>query len=416
MSVLDQERLEILARLPLILNSTLRITDVVSVVLRELRSVLRAEAATVFLIDSADPTQLRFWASQGGGADTLQDRVLPIDRGIAGWCIRTQESVIISNPSADPRFYGQIDSESGFVTNNLLCTPLTCRGNQKLGAVQVLNAQAGSFTDADLAFLEKIATHIALAIDNARLVQSLQVQNRRLETLERRKGEMMTVIVHEFRTPLTLINSAAEIIVSGQSSGESLQKMQTVLATGVHRLTRLVGELRNLSFVSASDGAMVQLESFSLKLTIDEIVSHFEPIAAARQITLRCSGSVESQIRSDPGLLTIVLHNLISNAIRFTDNGGRIELTIKESPEQVIVEISDTGIGIADEELPLIFDRFYAVASAMHHSSGDYTFRSGGLGLGLATSRAILRLLGSEVTVRSKLNEGSTFSFHLPFG
>jgi signal transduction histidine kinase len=416
MHTLGQERLEILARLPLVLNSTLQITDVVSIVLRELRSVLRAEAATIFLLDSADPTQMRFWASQGGEAENLQDRVLPVDRGIAGWCIRTQESAISNDPASDPRFYGQIDSESGFVTRNLLCTPLTCRGNRKLGAVQVLNATSGAFDERDLSFLEKIATHIALAVDNARLVHSLQVQNHRLETLERRKGEMMTVIVHELRTPLTLISSSAEIIVSGQSSAESLRKMQMVLATGVQRLTKLVGELRNLSFVSGGEGAVVHLESLELKTILDEIEAHFRPIMTARQLAFYCSGAVDSKVKTDPGLLTIVLHNLISNAIRFTADGGRIAVNVKKSPEQVIVEVSDTGIGIPEAELPLIFDRFYAVAPAIHHSSGDYSFRSGGLGLGLATSRAIARLLGSEISVESKLDHGSTFSFHLPIG
>jgi signal transduction histidine kinase len=116
----------------------------------------------------------------------------------------------------------------------------------------------------------------------------------------------------------------------------------------------------------------------------------------------------------DFGLLLIVLRNLVSNAIRFTPDGGRISVSAARTSGIVKIRVTDTGIGMEPAHQSLIFEKFYEVASSLNHSSGDYEFKSGGLGLGLATVKAILQAHGSACELDSKPGQGSTFSFSLP--
>src|SRR5262249_33679931 len=112
-------------------------------------------------------------------------------------------------------------------------------------------------------------------------------------------------------------------------------------------------------------------------------------------------------------LLTIVFNNLLANAIRFTSDGGCIEIGAEKSAGRIEISVKDTGIGISAEDIPLIFEKFFEVTDILQHSSGSFEFMSSGLGLGLCAVRAILAAHGSSIDVKSRIGEGSTFSFRL---
>ncbi|MCB0360453.1 MAG: hypothetical protein KDD44_12480, partial [Bdellovibrionales bacterium] len=118
-------------------------------------------------------------------------------------------------------------------------------------------------------------------------------------------------------------------------------------------------------------------------------------------------------VNADFVLLLVVMKHLLSNAIRWTEDGGEIMVSAERVGDYVRFAVADTGIGIADEHLPLIFEKFYEVTDVMLHSSGDHDFGKNGLGLGLATVRHILRTHGSECDVSSTPGEGSVFCFCL---
>jgi signal transduction histidine kinase len=413
-SGLSFDRLGFLAKLPLLLNSSLDTKRILKIALEELKDRLEGTAATIFLLDEIGE-QLTFWALQGTEEGELEGTKMPSGRGIVGWVIEKQEAARVDDAQNDSRFFAQIDKEVGFETRNLLCAPLTVRGDRKLGAVQVLNKVSGHFCQEDVLFLEQFCSQMALAIDNARLFEAVQERNRQLQVLDNRKSEMMSVIAHEFRTPLNLIGTSAELLGSGTlNDTKAVDQMCSILNRGVRRLTKLIGEIKNLS-LSTSESMEITLSRISVQHMIREIVEHFEAAAVERNLTLvvECPEQV-GECEGDTVLLLLALKNLVGNAIRFTPDGGRIVIRGTRAAGLIRVEVSDTGIGLDQGEIPLIFEKFYEVNNALNHSSGDLEFKSGGLGLGLATVKAILKAHASTCEVSSEAGKGSTFAFSLP--
>jgi len=410
---LSFDRLGFLAKLPLLLNSSLDTKRIIKVALEELKKRLCAEAATIFLLDDGG-AHVTFWALQGSEAGELEGVRMPAEKGIVGWVIEQQESVRVDDVAKDPRFFSQIDRDVGFKTLNMVCSPLTVRGERRLGAVQVLNRTEGQFSDEDLIFLDQFSHQMALAIDNARLFEAVQERNRQLEILDHRKNEMISVIAHEFRTPLNLIGTSAEMLGSGALNDvETVEKMCGILNKGVQRLTKLIGEIRNLS-LSTTEKLDVHSTKFLTRDLIAQAAENFEIPAKQRKIKFVTELADDvGHVEGDFALLMIVLRNLISNAIRFTPDLGQVKIKAARTAGVITIEVADTGVGIPPEQISLIFEKFYEVGNALHHTSGDFEFKSGGLGLGLATVRAILKAHGTTCDVKSTLNKGSTFSFSL---
>lgn len=409
------DRLGFLAKLPLLLNSSLDTRRIIKVALEELKKRLAGTAATIFLLDESGK-QLTFWALQGSEEGELEGAKMPAGKGVVGWVIDRQEPAIVNDAPNDPRFFSQIDKDVGFITKNMICTPLTVRGERKLGAVQVLNKVHGDFLDDDVEFMEQFCHQMALAIDNARLFEAVKERNRKLEILDNRKSEMMSVIAHEFRTPLALIGSSAELIANGGlNKPETVDQLCSILNKGVQRLTKLISEVKNLSLSTSSERMTIKPVRFEIQELIRQVAENFDESKTSRKITLviECPDSI-GDAEGDPALLLLALRNLVSNAVRFTPDGGRIVIRASRSGGLVRIDVSDTGIGIDAEQLPLIFEKFYEVHSALHHTSGEFEFKSGGLGIGLSTVRSILTSHGTSCEVVSELGKGSTFSFTLP--
>ena len=412
------DRLEFLARLPMLLNSSLGTRQVMRVALEHAKHKLDAEAATIFILDESQ-RELTFWAIEGGGAIALEGRKMPADKGIVGWTIARQEAVIANDVSNDARFFGRIDTETKFITKSILSVPLTVRGERPIGAIQVLNRKAtadgtAKFSEEDLAFLDQFAHHVALAIDNARLVESLSERNRKLEVLDRRKNDMVTLLAHEIRTPVNIVQSAAEMLSSGAlRDRESIDQMTTTLMNGVRRLTRLASDVRNISFVSAQSVSIEQAP-FDAADLLNELQAQYAPVCAARSLTLTFKAPQKgTSLLGDEALLRVALGNLISNGIRFTPDGGAIDVAAIGSADSIAFSVKDNGVGIAPDDLPYIFEKFYEVGDVMQHRSGDYAFKAGGLGLGLATARAIIAAHGATLEVKSAPGEGTVFSFEM---
>ena len=406
-------RLQFLVRLPLLLSSSLDPEQVVSSALENARRMLEAEAATVFLLDEHAET-LTFWVLRGNDGEKLRDLRMPADKGIVGWTLSSRQSVLVRDAQNDPRFFGEIDREEGFHTRSLICVPLSGRARRPLGAIQVLNARAPhEFCQEDLEFLEQFAAILVPAIENARLHAALKEHHHRLQTLERRKNEVISVVGHEFKTPLNIIQTAAELLAAGTLPAPEQERMSYSLRAGVQRLTRLVAEIRNISLVQ-SERLKPEYAPILVTDLIGQAVRQFQESAAQRRLELNSGidGAV-GQISGDAKLLGVVLANLISNAIRFTPDGGKILVSAAQRAGLVHFAVQDNGIGIAAGEIPLIFEKFYEIGNALQHSSGTYEFRSGGLGLGLAIAREILRAHGTDLQVSSAAERGSTFSFTL---
>lgn len=408
---MQTERLIFLSRLSVFLNSSMSVKKVVEITIERLREALEVEAVTIFLRDEQS-NELVFWALQGGGKEELEGTRMPLQKGVVGWVIENKQAALVEDAANDKRFFTDVDKESNFKTRNMLCSPLLVRGTHAIGAIQCLNKVGNAlFQEEDLEFLDQCAHQVSLAIHNSMLFEKLERENKKLQRLDERKTEMLSVIGHEIKTPLTIIQGSAEVIaMQGQASAESLCKS---LMKGVSRLTDLAVEIRNVSFVTDRK-LTVDMQPCSISELCSDLLEKFKTPLETRKLAFELvNTNPEQKVICDEGLIFLTLKNLISNAIRFTPDGGRITLSISSSKGLVEFSLKDSGIGIAETEIPLIFEKFYEVGSAAHHSSGTYEFRSAGLGLGLASAKAILEAHGSVLRVESEPGVGSEFSFCL---
>jgi signal transduction histidine kinase len=379
--------------------------------LKYVRQELQAEAASLFLFDE-ERGALTWWALDGG-AEQLRSAVLPADKGIVGWVVARQEAVISNNPAEDKRFNSQVDENTAFRTRNLICVPLCGSGSEKLGALQFLNKSEAGFSQEDLSLLECIAPQFVLGMQNTLRGERLREAHAKLAALQKRRDDMLSVLSHEFRTPLGIIQASGDLLARGNLPPSQLKKTSEKLSDGVQRLLRLVAGVRNAAVVRNSE-VQVQNGVFSLSDITSGIVSQLsEATRAVRNLTFEDKIQPKLLVAGDDVLIGLALSNLLHNAIRFTPDGGRIRVAASESLGVVSLEVSDTGIGIAEHQRGAIFEKFYEVGDMLAHSSGSLSFKSGGIGLGLSTVKSILDAHRASLEVESGKGGGSTFRIRL---
>lgn len=412
--MLEAPLFESLSRFSLLLNSHHDQKTVISLALEHISDLVHCEAATLFLLNE-EKTELLFWAVEGGAGDTLAGNIMPL-HGIVGWVVKNKRSTMVNDVKNDPRFFKDIDSETSFVTKNLMCVPLIVRGSEVIGALEVVNAtDSAGFTNEELSRLEVLGNLTALAVDNANLVTSLREQTQTLEELNKKKEDVLSIIAHEFRTPLNVIQMSAELLAQKMVRNPAdEERVYGSLLRAVGTLTQRVVDIRDVTLIS-DNPLRLEKENQSMTRLVKDVATAFAPGAQGRSIHLTFQEPVEPFFtRFDPSLFFLAVSNIVRNAIRFTPDKGSIVLEIKRNAGFLHVSVTDTGIGIPKEKQDAIFQKFFENVSIMKHSSGDLSFQSAGLGLGLSTARAIAKAHRGDLTVQSVEGKGSTFTFTIP--
>ncbi|HEX6722657.1 MAG TPA: ATP-binding protein, partial [Burkholderiaceae bacterium] len=238
----------------------------------------------------------------------------------------------------------------------------------------------------------------------------LEAENRQIQEANRLKSEFLANMSHELRTPLNAVIGFAEILRTSEATLPAAKRseyLQHIANSGRH-LLRLINDVLDLSKVESGKFVLAP-EPLQLAQTVREVAAVLQPEASRRQVAL--------ETRVDPALTDLVLdqarlkqmlYNLLSNAIKFTGAGGRVELrALPEGSEHLRIEVEDTGIGIAADDLPKLFSQFQQVHSGPAK-------RYGGTGLGLVLTRNLAELHGGSVGVRSTPGVGSVFHLVLP--
>lgn len=248
----------------------------------------------------------------------------------------------------------------------------------------------------------------ALARAFAIMSTQIRTQIEQLQENDRLRRELVSNISHDLRTPLSAMQGYIEtLLIKGDTlSEEERTRYLKIASRHTARLGTLIGDLFELSKLEAS--VAPDLEAFSLPELVQDIAHEFQLDSDNKDIDLAIQMDAETAMTiGDIGLIQRVLENLVRNAIRFTPSGGEVTISIAERPKSISVAVSDTGPGISDEDLPLIFDRFY-------RAGGSEADRSDSSGLGLAIVKRILDLHDSRITVISKVDAGTRFEFELP--
>ena len=258
-------------------------------------------------------------------------------------------------------------------------------------------------------FLETLAGHCASALERARLYEAERAARAEAEQANRAKSQFLASMSHELRTPLNAIGGYVELIELGLR-GPVTEQQQTDLQRikrAQQHLLGLINDVLNFARLEAGKIALT-LADVPLREVLDEVEALIEPQAADRGI-LYGRGPADGNllVRTDREKLEQVLLNLLSNAVKFTGPGGSVSMDVERAEGTVRVHVRDTGVGIPAEKLDAVFEPFVQV-------DPDLTRTRQGTGLGLAISRELARAMGGDLTVRSVLDEGSTFTVHLP--
>jgi len=281
-----------------------------------------------------------------------------------------------------------------------------------IGVFTVDRDRAQPYDSQQIALIEMFASQAAIAIQNARLFEELQEANRQLAEASGHKSQFLANMSHELRTPLNAIIGYSEMLqeeAEDLDAGAFLPDLQRINAAGKH-LLGLINDILDLSKIEA--GRMdLFLESFDLRRLVDDVEAVVRPLAEknANVLVIECADDLGT-MQADQTKARQVLFNLLSNASKFTDHGA-ISLTVERETgadgDWVTFAVSDTGIGMTDEQLGRLFEAF---------SQAEASTRStyGGTGLGLAISRHFCRLMGGDLTVTSVYGKGSTFTVRLP--
>jgi signal transduction histidine kinase len=289
----------------------------------------------------------------------------------------------------------------------LLAVPLV-REDHLLGGLTVLRKAAGAFTPEVVELLQTFATQSALAIQNARLFLEIEDKSRQLEAASQHKSEFLANMSHELRTPLNAIIGFSEVLTErmfGELNEKQDEYLKDIHASGQHLLS-LINDILDLSKIEA--GRMeLEAADFDLPGAIDNALTFVRERAGRRGIMLgRAIDERVGTIHADERKVKQVLLNLLSNALKFTPEGGRIDVRAAVSDGMAEVSVADTGVGIAPEDQAAVFEEFRQVGTADKKVEGT--------GLGLALSRKFIELHGGRIWVDSQLGMGSTFTFTIP--
>lgn len=234
------------------------------------------------------------------------------------------------------------------------------------------------------------------------IYRTILMKRRIEEDANKAKLQFFTNISHELRTPLTLIADPVNYIIHDDNLNSQQRSMLQIVQRNVLVLTQLVSEI--LDFRKVQNGKMeLRLSDFNLSESMKQWIMLFSASAQKKHIAIRMNAPDAVMLRADQDKIERICYNLLSNALKYTSEGGEITLTAKEENGRVMISVADNGCGISSDELPYIFDRFYQAKNAGR-----------GTGIGLAIVKAFTELHHGEVSATSIEGKGSTFTIHIP--
>jgi signal transduction histidine kinase len=342
--------------------------------------------------------------------ELVKDVPVKLERGnINSRTLLEGRVVHVADVLADPDYtFTEAQRLGGFRT--ILGVPMLREG-KPIGLLALTRKEVRPFTDKQIELVQTFADQAAIAIENVRLFDEIQNKNRQLQLASENKSQFVSSVSHELRTPLNAIIGLTEMMVINAArfgTEKALEPLKRVNAAGTH-LLGLINQVLDLSKIEAGK-LELNSESVNLAPLIDEVIGTAGQLAEQNKNRLIVEAEKSlGAMTVDPMRLRQILLNLLSNACKFTKQG---EVKVKarritNGGDWIEVAVSDTGIGMTPEQLAKLFAEFTQADSLTAR-------RFGGIGLGLAISRRLARMMGGDVTVASEQGKGSIFTVRLP--
>ncbi|MBS3102472.1 GAF domain-containing protein [Candidatus Woesearchaeota archaeon] len=411
----SNQKLKIINEIGKVINSSLDLDKIFSRFLHFMSKQLNYDFCAILLIEN---NRLYSRAGIGFTPMEIEDYGADIGEGICGMVAKTGKPVITNDVSKVP-FY----KKQSLKTKSEISVPLKVEG-KVIGVVNVESRELNAFDKEDLVYLSALADQVTVSIRNAqmynkiknfnielkekvdRATTELRSANKELERLNQVKSDFVSTVSHELRTPITSIQGYVSLIHDGDAGtiNEEQKEFLGIVKSESQRLTRLISDLLDISKIEEGRMQLI-FDDFDLLDFLNNYKKEIQNMALSKDIKIHISMPLKLPIiKADSDKIKQIFNNLIGNAIKFSDKNTTLEIVVKENSNNIQIEITDQGIGIAKKYLKKIFEKFQQVDNKM-------TRKVGGTGLGLAIIKHLIEAHGGHIRVKSKLGEGSTFSF-----
>jgi signal transduction histidine kinase len=402
----QRQRQTALHDINLAITSTLDLANVLRTLLEKIAALFPSCAATVSWINK-ETGLLEVIAHRPLGATEESHTEAEAEEGLPRIALKSRRPLAVPNAQIDPR----TTNPEFFRRHHLsfyLGLPMIANG-EALGVLSFYMSDDHVFSAEETDFLTSLANQAAMAIDNSRLYEQTRKQAAELEKSNKIKDEFLGVMSHELRTPLNIIMNYAEGLRTGMfgQMNRDQEKGTDKIQSQARHLLYLINGILEITKIETGT-VIVQKESIELNSFVAELRSDYM-MPLERDLILKWAYPADLPIiDSDPIKLKQILNNLINNAIKFTERGSiTVSVRIVDEEQMVEFNVADTGPGIPNELLPVIFEKFRQIDSTT-------TRIHSGAGLGLYIVKTFVELLGGTVGVQSKVGAGSTFTVQLP--
>ena len=381
-------------------SSTLNLNEVLDLIAQSAAKAMQVRASAIMLVGEGG-VLVDTVASFG-----LDDRHLnagPVDVNklqYASEALSTGQPTIIRDTSKEDRLF---DPEAAQAEGNasLLCVPLLIR-NKAEGVLCVYSDRPNQFIQGDAEFLAALASAGATAVENARAYEALEIA-------DRAKSDFVRMVTHESRSPLSSVQSMLRLLELG-IVGALTDKQRELVERSQRRISHMLALVNDLLELASGKMEVLQGKQQAVDLgdLIVRVTESFQPRALENELHFSVElGAEPLRLSGFEDNLERMVTNLVSNAVKYTPGGGTVSVKARSEAGQIILEVSDTGIGIPEDALPRIFSEFYRAQNAR-------SLDVDGTGLGLALVKDVVELHGGQISVRSQVGAGSTFRVSLP--
>ncbi len=395
------QRIQTLYNVTKTISSTLNLEQVLNLIAQSATETMQIRACTIRLLDKSR-RMVETVAAYGLSEQYLTKGPIDVEKSLLTYHTLSGQPTIIADTSQDNRLQYPVEARAEGI-RSMLCVPLLIRGKME-GVISVYCIEPDRFGESDAEFLSALASEGAIAIENARTYQALEVA-------DRAKSDFVRMVTHELRSPLSAVQSMLRILEQGYV--EPLTARQSDLVRrSQRRLSFLLTLVKDLLELAA--GKMEQIrgekEPVILNETIAKVTELMQASAQEKGLTF------EVEIADEPLVLVgvkdgleRVFMNLVSNAIKYTPSGGAVAVRAWREDNRIEIEVADTGIGIPEEAAPRIFGEFYRAKNAK-------ALEMEGTGLGLAIVKDVVEQHGGHISFESALGQGTTFHVTFPLG
>jgi signal transduction histidine kinase len=348
-----------------------------------------SEGSSILLYNDTSK-ELYFQVATGLEEPLMRGMVIPLEGSIAGWVVKNNSSVNILDVHSDSRFFSKVEQASQVKTKSLAGLPLTSQG-KVIGVLEVINKKGGHFSEYDIEVLEVLVMQAALAIENTRLFQ---------------QSDQIAELVHELRTPLSSISTAAYLLQQETVSPEQRFSLSKTIYSETQRLSDLASSFLDLARLE-SGRVSFKPSQFSLGELIYETAAFFD--SRVQHLHLQIIIDVALNIplmTADRDKIKQVFLNLISNAIKYNKSDGWIKIQARADESSYQIKVSDNGLGMQPEVLAHLFEKFYRSKSTEDQIPGT--------GLGLSICKSIIESHHGQIGVESIYGQGTTFTIYIP--